>query len=132
MWYFDSGCSCHMNGNKRIMSSLQHLQGGNIFFGDKSTGTIIGVRTVNINDHVKVSNVNLVSSLGFNLLSISQLCDQGKNEVKFNSTNCYVLNNKGAVILKGKRFENIYVVDPSFILEEKLCLLTEVCNQVVN
>ena len=25
MWYFDSRCSCHMTGNKRTMSSLQHL-----------------------------------------------------------------------------------------------------------
>src|SRR6185295_828043 len=124
MWYFDSGCSCHMTGNKRTMSSLQHLQGGNISFGDKSTGTIIGIETVNINDHVKVSNVNLVSSLGFNLLSISQLCDQGKNEVKFTSSNYYVVNNKGTMILKGKRFKNIYVIDSSFIPEEKLYLST--------
>src|ERR1044071_6063178 len=106
------------------MSSLQHLQGDNISFGDKSTRTIIGVGTVNINDHVQVSNVNLVSSLGFNLLSISQLCIQGKNEVKFTSSNCYIINDRGTVILKGKRFENIYVVDPSFNPEERLCLST--------
>src|ERR1044071_1425401 len=87
MWYFDSGCSCHMTGNKRKMSSLQHLQGGNISFGDKSTGTIMGVRTVNINNHVQVSNVNLMSSLGINLLSIFQLCDQGMNKIKFTSSN---------------------------------------------
>src|ERR1044071_6512228 len=118
MWYLDSGCSCHMTGNKRTMSSLQHLQGGNISFGDKSTGTIIGVGTVNINDHVQISTVNLVSSLGFNLLSIFQLCDQGKNEVKFTSSNFFVINDKGTVILKGKRFENIYVVDSSFILKK--------------
>src|ERR1044071_8214932 len=124
MWYFDSGCLCYMTENKRTMSSLQHLQGGNISFGDKSTGIIIGVRTVNINDHVQISNVNLVSSLGFNLLNISQLCDQGKNEVKFTSSNCFVIDDKGNVILKGKRFENIYVVDPSFVPEEKLCLST--------
>ena len=124
MLYFDSGCSCHMTGNKRTMSSLQHLQGGNISFGDKSTGTIIGVEIVNINDHVQVSNVNVVSSLGINMLSISQLCDQGKNKVKFTSSNCFVIDDKGNVILKGKRFENIYVVDPSFVPEEKLCLST--------
>src|ERR1044071_1263621 len=124
MWYFDSGCLCYMTENKRTMSSLQHLQGGSISFGDKSAGIIIGVRTVNINDHVQISNVNLVSSLGFNLLSISQLCDQDKNEVKFTSSNCFVINDKGMVILKGKRFENIYVVDSSFIPEEKLCLST--------
>lgn len=122
MWFFDSGCSCHMTWNREIMSSFQPVQGGSISFGDKSKGNIIGIGNVNLNDSVEVRNISLVNSLGYNLLSISQICDQGDNEVRIKSRECKVLNNKGKVILKGKRFENLYVVDPTFVPEEKMCL----------
>ena len=117
MWFFYSGCSCHMTWDKSIMSSLQLLQGGNISFGDKSKGNIIGIRDVNLNDSIFVKCVNLVNSLGYNLLSVSQLCEQGDNELRFNTRECKLLNHEGKIILKGNRFENLYVVDPSFVPE---------------
>ena len=83
MWFLDNGCSCNMTWDKSIMSSLQHLQGGNISFGDKSKGNIIGIGDVNLNDSILVKRVNLVNSLGYNVLSVSQLCEQGDNELIF-------------------------------------------------
>ena len=53
---------------------------------------------------------------------MSQLCEQGDNELRFNTRECKLLNPEGKIILKGKRFENLYVVDPSFVPEVKLCL----------
>ena len=122
MWYIDSGCSYHMTGKQSKMSSLHRLQGGNISFGDKSKGKICGMGTVKLNDHIKVNNVHLVENLGFDLMSVSQLCDQGRNEVIFTSKECIVKDANGEIILKGTRFNNVYIVDPSFVPKEKLCL----------
>ena len=100
MWYIDSGCSYHMTEKQSKMSSLHRLQGGNISFGDKSKGRICGMGSMKLNDHIKVNNVHLVENLGFDLMCVSQLCDQGKNEVTFTSRECIVKDANGVVILK--------------------------------
>src|ERR1044071_1122252 len=110
MWYIDSGCSYHMTGKQSKMSSLHRLQGGNISFGDKSKGKICGMGTVKLKDHIKVNNVHLVKNLGFDLMSVSQLCDQGRNEVTFSSKECIVKDASGEIIVKGTRFNNVHIV----------------------
>ena len=104
------------------MSSLHRIQGGNISFEDKSKGKICGMGIVKLNDHIKVNNVHLVENLGFDLMSVSQLCDQGRNEVTFTSRECIVKDVNGVVILKETRFNNVYVVDTSFMPKQRLCL----------
>ena len=59
--------------------------------------------TVKLNDHIKVNNVHFVENLGFDLMSVSQLCDQGRNEVIFTSKECLVKDANGEIILKGTR-----------------------------
>ena len=122
MWYIDSGCSYHMTGKQCKMSSFHRLQGGNISFGDKSKGKIYGMRTVKLNDHMKVNNVHIVENLGFDLMSVSQLCDQWRNEVIFTSKECIVKDANGEIFLKRSRLNNVYIVDTSFVSKESLCL----------
>ena len=62
-WFIDSGCSCHMTGHKGILSSFQEIKGGDISFGDKTTGGIIGQGSVDLNSKINVSTVNLVKTL---------------------------------------------------------------------
>ena len=45
-------------------------------FGDKGRGQVMAVGEVNVSDSVMLKSVVLVKSLGFNLLSVSQL-DEG-------------------------------------------------------
>jgi hypothetical protein len=76
----DSGCTQHMTRDMRMftqMSKKDCSNYDNIIFGDNRKGKVKGLGTLAIsNDHF-ISNVLLVESLIFNLLSISQLCDSG-------------------------------------------------------
>ncbi|GJR80729.1 retrovirus-related pol polyprotein from transposon TNT 1-94 [Tanacetum coccineum] len=73
-WIKDSGCSKHMTGNRKLFSTYKAYNGGNIIFGSNLRGNIIGKGTIS-NDSLKIDNVEHVDNLGFNLLSIGQICD---------------------------------------------------------
>ena len=42
IWYFDSGCSRHMTGDKNMFTSLNDYNGGSVTFGDGKKGKVIG------------------------------------------------------------------------------------------
>ncbi|GKB56588.1 retrovirus-related pol polyprotein from transposon TNT 1-94 [Tanacetum coccineum] len=73
-WIKDSGCSKHMTGNRKLFSTYKAYNGGNVIFGSNLRGNIIGKGTIS-NDSLKIDNVEHVDNLGFNLLSIGQICD---------------------------------------------------------
>jgi hypothetical protein len=50
-----------------------------IVFGDNSKGDAIGLGKIALSNDNSISNVYLVETLGYNLLSISQLCEMGYN-----------------------------------------------------
>ena len=77
----DSGCTNHMIGEKDMFTSFQpsHDQSGNIVFDDNGKGEIIGLGIIAISNGNSISNVLLVNSLRYNLLSVSQLCEMGYN-----------------------------------------------------
>jgi hypothetical protein len=80
-WIIDSGCTNHMTGEKRMFSSYERnedLQRA-ITFGDGNQGLVKGLGKIAISPDHSISNVFLVDSLDYNLLSISQLCKLGYN-----------------------------------------------------
>ena len=50
-----------------------------IIFGDGNQGKVKGLGKIAISNEHSISNVFLVESLGYNLLSVSQLCNMGYN-----------------------------------------------------
>ena len=48
-----------------------------ITFGDKGRGKVVGVGSVAVSERFSLREVTFVSKLGFNLLSIRQLLDEG-------------------------------------------------------
>ena len=83
VWLIDSGCSRHMTGDRGWFSSLTPVNTREyVTFGDKGRGRVMAVGEVNVSDSVMLKSVVLVKSLGFNLLSVSQLLDEGY-EVRF-------------------------------------------------
>jgi hypothetical protein len=68
-----------MTGKRKIFSHLDEdiSDFDNITFGDDSKGGVKGIGEVPISENYNLSNVFLVDSLNFNLLSIAQLCDNG-------------------------------------------------------
>ncbi|GJR49202.1 retrovirus-related pol polyprotein from transposon TNT 1-94 [Tanacetum coccineum] len=63
-----------MTGNRKLFSTYKAYNGGNVIFGSNLRGNIIGKCTIS-NDSLKIDNVEHVDNLGFNLLSIGQICD---------------------------------------------------------
>ncbi|GJZ69009.1 retrovirus-related pol polyprotein from transposon TNT 1-94 [Tanacetum coccineum] len=73
-WIKDSGCSKQMTGNQKLFSTYKAYNEGNVIFGSNLRSNIIGKGTIS-NDSLKIDNVEHVDNLGFNLLSIGQICD---------------------------------------------------------
>ena len=125
MWFIDSACSFHMTRDKNQLSSLHRQSNGSVALGDKRCREIVGTRETKLNENIMVKQVSLVNELGFNLLSVSQLCDQGNNEATFTSKDCYVRNSDTKeIILKGIRFKNVYVVDHKYQPTSALCFVS--------
>ena len=77
-----------MTGDKDMFLTLRKKRDGSISFGNDDSTKIIGKGTVRIgNKNTKVENVLLVEDMKHNLLSVSQLCDQG-HKVTFDSQKC--------------------------------------------
>jgi hypothetical protein len=77
-WYIDSGCSKHMTGDQNIFLTLKKTKGGNVMFGNDNSTKIIGKGTISLgSEKAKEENVLLIEDMKHNLLSVSQICDQG-------------------------------------------------------
>jgi len=73
-----NGCSKHMTGDQDKFLSMKRKEKGSVTFGDNVSAKIFGKGTTSLgNNKVKEENVLLVENLNPNLLSVSQICDQG-------------------------------------------------------
>ncbi|GJS82693.1 copia protein [Tanacetum coccineum] len=63
-----------MTGNRKLFLTYKAYNGGNIIFGSNVHGSIIGKGTIS-HGSLKIANVEHVDNLGFNLLSLGQICD---------------------------------------------------------
>jgi hypothetical protein len=70
-----------MTGEKRMFSSYKKNEDPQraIIFGDRNQGLVKGLGKIAISPDHSISNVFLVDSLDYNLLSVSQLCKMGYN-----------------------------------------------------
>ena len=81
-----------------------------------------GVGSVAVSEKFSLREVALVSSLGFNLLSVSQLLDEGM-EVRFKKGCSCVLDAKGELVCKIKPFGRIFQADFSLSSGPLHCLV---------
>jgi hypothetical protein len=98
-WYFDSGCSKHMTGDKKYLKELRPCSKGSVTFGDGAKGRIKGIGKLRDPSLPYLDKVLLVEGLTTNLISISQLCEQGL-DVYFNNSECIIAKNQ-KVVMKG-------------------------------
>ncbi|VFQ84566.1 unnamed protein product [Cuscuta campestris] len=112
-WLLDSGCSHHMTGDNKSLKNMQEIEGGSVRFGGGAHGQIIGCGILNVTGLPSIKNVWLVEGLQVNLLSISQICDQGL-EVTFTQQKCRVKDKNKLVVLEGDiTTDNCYRVSPN-------------------
>jgi hypothetical protein len=97
-----------------------------ITFGDNDKGKIKGLGEIAISNDLNISNVILVESLNFNLLSVAQLCDLDFKCI-FGVDDIEIISVDGSnLIFKGFRYKNLYLVD--FNTREAqltICLITK-------
>ena len=110
----DSGCTQHMTGDARMFNLIQSNDDNgvdSITFGDNGKGKVKGLGKIAISNDLSISNVLLVESLNFNLLSVAQLCDLGF-KCLFGVDDVEIISVDGSnLIFKGLRYENLYLVD---------------------
>jgi hypothetical protein len=109
----DSSCTQHMTRNGRMFTSIDNegSECDKITFGDNSKGKVKGFGKIAISNNLSISNVLLVESLSYNLLSIVQLCDLGLI-YKFSSKDVVITSIKSdELIFKGFRYDNLYLVN---------------------
>ncbi|WVZ93969.1 hypothetical protein U9M48_039915 [Paspalum notatum var. saurae] len=100
VWIMDSGCSRHMTGHRKWFSSLNPVSTKEyITFGDNGQGKVLGVGSVLLSAKLSLREVAFVWNLGFNLVSVSQLFDEGF-EVHFMKGACCVLDAEETLVFR--------------------------------
>jgi hypothetical protein len=78
IWLIDSSCSRHMTGDRGWFSSLVPVVTKRyITFGDNVCGHVLSEGEIKVSEKITLRRVSLVQSLGYNLLSISHLLNEG-------------------------------------------------------
>ncbi|GKC06787.1 zinc finger, CCHC-type containing protein [Tanacetum coccineum] len=110
-----------MTGNRKLFSTYKAYNGGNVIFGSNLRGNIISKGMIS-NDSLNIDNVEHVDNLGFNLLSVGQICDN-KCRVTFSEHDSEITKD-GKVIGRGIRKKGLYVMKLGNKPKDKICLAT--------
>ena len=95
MWLIDSRCSRHMTGNPRWFSSLTPVSTKEyITFEDNNKGKVVSKSVIKVSNIVTLKHVALVRPLGYSLLSVLQLLDEGF-EVRFKNGSLWIIDSQG-------------------------------------
>jgi hypothetical protein len=102
-----------MTEEKKIFSSYFKKKDSQdtIIFGDGNHGKVKGLGKIAITTKHSISNVFLVESLGYNLLSVSQLCHMGYNFLFRNIDVSVFRRSDGSLAFKGVLDDKLYLVD---------------------
>nr|XP_027192719.1 uncharacterized protein LOC113787763 [Cicer arietinum] len=107
-WFLDSGCSRHMTGDRNCFITFIKKDGGSVTFGNDDQAQIKGNGTIGKTNSAQINDVQYMQGLKHNLLSISQLCNNGC-EVVFKPKVCEIKKAKtGKILFSGKRKKNLY------------------------
>jgi hypothetical protein len=120
-WYIDIGCFSHMMGDKSKSLSLKKNKSRSVNFGNDALGKTIGKGLASLsNGRSKDQDVLFVDGLKNNHISVSKICDRGR-EVTFTAKNYKIkIVNTGEILAKGVRTKNnVYILKED---KEKCCL----------
>ncbi|GJW04309.1 retrovirus-related pol polyprotein from transposon TNT 1-94 [Tanacetum coccineum] len=120
-WIQDNGCSKYTTSNRKLFSTYKAYNGGNVIFESNLCGNIIGKGTIS-HGSLKIANVEHVDNLGFNLLSVGQICDS-KCKVIFSKNDSEIVKD-GKVIGRRIRKKGLHVMKLGTKPEDKICLAT--------
>ncbi|KAJ9538937.1 hypothetical protein OSB04_031670 [Centaurea solstitialis] len=128
-WYIDSGCSRHMTGTLELLSHYANKEGSSVAFGGNQKGKIKGYGMI-VKGEIIVNQVSYVDGLKHNLISVSQLCDNGM-DVKFNIKYCilYKVDTLIEVMRANRRGDLYLLIFDALDEKEEICLISSVKNE---
>jgi hypothetical protein len=102
-----------MTGEKKMFTSYVKKKDSQdtIIFGDGNQGKVKGLNKITITTEHSISNVFLVELLGYNLLSVSQLCHMGYNFLFTNIDVSVFRRSDGSLAFKGVLDGKLYLVE---------------------
>jgi transposase InsO family protein len=102
-----------MTREKRMFTSLGKNDNAsdNIVFADGSEVKVLGLGKIAISTDHSISNIFLVESVNYNLLSVSQLCEMGYNCLFTNEGVTVFRRSDDSVAFKGVLKGKLYLVD---------------------
>jgi hypothetical protein len=113
-----------MTRNKNWFSSLTPLSHKEyVTFGDDKKGKVLGTGVIMINDCFTLNDVALVDRLGYNVLSISQVCDADLS-VLFCKFDSHVLDSSSKRVCGISRIGNVFQADFSSAQSSLRCLIS--------
>jgi hypothetical protein len=102
----------HDSGEKDVLLLRENYDPQRaITFGDGNQGLVKGLGKISISADHSISNVFLVDSLDYNLLSVSQLCKMGYNCLFTDIGVTVFRRNDDSVAFKGVLEGQLYLVD---------------------
>ncbi|KAA0046125.1 gag-pol polyprotein [Cucumis melo var. makuwa] len=87
---------------KQIFSELKECASSHVTFGDGGRGRIIPKENIDKNKLPCLNDVRYVDGLKANLISVSQLCDQGYS-MSFSKVSCVVVDEDNRVLMRRSR-----------------------------
>jgi len=97
-----------MTATESTFLDLKKYEGGT--FSGVGKGQTTGIRFVGISSLIYIQNISYVEGLKYNLLCISQLCNNGYI-VSFNKNMCIVLLSNGHTVFIAKQKNNLYNIN---------------------
>ena len=99
-----------MSGEEQLFNNVTKQDLGAVTFGDNFRARAVGIGSVGFVGTTQVEKVLLVDGLKHNLLSISQLCDEG-NIITFEHDKCIIRSSESkATRFVAQRRKNMYVL----------------------
>nr|GEV95731.1 retrotransposon protein [Tanacetum cinerariifolium] len=117
-----------MTGNIRLFTLYKAYDGGHVVFGSNLKGKVIGGGNIS-HDSITITNVEHVSGLAFNLISVGQLCDDDY-VVSFTKVECTISKND-KMIAKGHRRNRLYTCKLGNNSKQQICLASMVDNSML-
>ena len=125
-WYVDSGCSRQMTGTLELLSSYVNKEGSSVTFGGNQKGKIKGYGMI-VKGEITVNQVSYVDGLKHNLISVSQLCDNGM-DVMFKIKYCIMYKADTLIqVMRANRRGDLYLLCfDTLETKEEICLVFSV------
>ena len=106
-------------------STLRPSNKSHITFADTGKSKVLGLGRVAISKDQHMDKVMLVESLGFNLMSVSMLCDLNMIVI-FGKYHCLVLmESDKSLVFEGYQKDDLYMVDFLAGTQLAVCLLAK-------